>query len=476
MESRRIHYTIIHPPLHTLIKECIFCIMNYSQGDPIAALASPPGQSAIAVIRTSGDQSLLILSRLFKSRIKPDKARSHTLHHGVIVSPDTGETIDEVVIGIYRGPSSYTGEESAEIFCHGSLTIVKKLMILLEKNGFRHARAGEFTLRAFLNRKIDLTRAEAVNEIIRARSDRGRALALNRLSGVIEERINDIKQDLLKIQAAVEVRIDYPDEDIEEPPVHYDQLETVKEQIMTLLATYRTGKLIQEGITVVIAGSTNAGKSTLFNLLLREDRAIVSDIHGTTRDYIEGAITVQGIPVRLFDTAGLRRTGHPVEQEGIRRTDMMMENADVLIYIIDGSNGIDNEPDDINSLHQKENTIVVWNKTDISTRDVPAGCIPISAKLGTGLKQLNQEIVNKVLGTTHTESGGPVIDSERQKELLTNSLSALEEFEQGVKQDIPLDVCATCLKDALDNLGMITGEVTTADMLEVMFSQFCVGK
>lgn len=451
--------------------------MKYSQADPIAALASPPGQSAIAVIRTSGDQSLTILNRLFISRIKPANAKGHTLHHGILFNPDTGEKIDEVMIGIYRCPSSYTGEESAEIFCHGSMTIIKKIMILLEKNGFRQAQPGEFTLRAFLNRKIDLTRAEAVNEIIRARSDKGRALALNRLSGVIEERINAIKQELLKIQAAVEVRIDYPDEDLEEFSVHHDQLESVKKGISTLLATYRTGKLIQEGITIVIAGSTNAGKSTLFNLLLREDRAIVSDTHGTTRDYIEGAITIQGIPVRLFDTAGLRKTGHPVEQEGIRRTDMMMENADVLIYIIDGSTGIKKEESGfIDSLHQKENTIVVWNKTDISARQVPEEYIPISAKQGTGLKELNKEIVRKVLGASYTESEGPVIDSGRQKELLTHSLAALKEFEQGLKQEFPLDVLATCLQDALDDLGRITGEVTTADMLEVMFSQFCVGK
>ncbi|MBN2534450.1 MAG: tRNA uridine-5-carboxymethylaminomethyl(34) synthesis GTPase MnmE [Spirochaetales bacterium] len=451
--------------------------MKYSQSDAIAALASAPGQSAIAIIRTSGDQSLAILSRLFRGRIKPDKAQGHTLHHGILFNPDTGENIDEVILGIYRSPSSYTGEESAEISCHGSMTIIKKIMILLEKNGFRQAQPGEFTLRAFLNRKIDLTRAEAVNEIIRARSDKGRALALNRLSGVIEERINAIKQELLKIQAGIEVRIDYPDEDLEDSPVHQNQLESIKNRIGSLLTTYRTGKLIQEGITIVIAGSTNAGKSTLFNLLLREDRAIVSDIHGTTRDYIEGAITIQGIPVRLFDTAGLRKTGHPVEQEGIKRTDIMMEHADVLLYIIDGSTGIkEDESDIIDSLQKRENTIVVWNKNDISAREVPQGYIPVSAKQGTGLDELNREIINRVLGTSPADTEGPVIDSERQKELLTHCLSAIEEFGQGLVQEVPLDVLATCLQDALDDLGRITGEVTQADMLDVMFSQFCVGK
>ena len=211
--------------MHTLLKLCIFFIMKYSTEDPIVALASPPGQSAIAIVRTSGRNSLSILSRLFKGKEQLDKAEGHTLHYGTIYNPDNGEKIDTMVIGVYKSPSSYTGEDCAELFCHGSMTIIKKIMILLEKNGFRQARPGEFTLRAFLNRKIDLTRAEAVNEIIRAKSDKARALALNRLSGVIEQRINDIKKDLLNIQAAVEVRIDYPNVDIEENLTVSDQLE-----------------------------------------------------------------------------------------------------------------------------------------------------------------------------------------------------------------------------------------------------------
>ncbi|MBN2443772.1 MAG: tRNA uridine-5-carboxymethylaminomethyl(34) synthesis GTPase MnmE [Spirochaetales bacterium] len=457
--------------------------MDYGTEDPIAALATPPGQSAIAVIRISGKNSLLFLSGLFRGRSSLrgrsglDKADGHTLHYGILFDPDGNEQIDQVVVGIYKAPGSYTGEDSAEIYCHGSMTIVKKILILLEKKGFRQALPGEFTQRAFLNGKIDLTRAEAVNDIIRAQSDRARALALNRLSGAIEERITRLKDELVKIRAAVEIRIDYPDEGPEEKLDVSHQLEDIKKQIGLLLSTYKTGRLIQEGITIVIAGSTNAGKSTLFNVLLREDRAIVSDIHGTTRDFIEGKITIGGIPIRLFDTAGLRKTDHPLELEGIRRTDKMIESADLLIYIVDAAKGPGEEESAyIDSLYKKDNSLIVWNKTDLTHVPVPQGCIGLSAKQGAGLDILHNEILRKVLGKSSIESDGVVIDSERQNELLAHALAALDEFGRGLEDDIPLDVLATCLQDALDDLGRIIGEITTAEMLEVMFSQFCVGK
>jgi len=451
-------------------------MMKYSIEDSIVALATPKGESAIAVIRTSGKDSLSIISKLFKGKTKLDLVKTHTLCHGLLIDPETRERIDEVVIAIYREPASYTGETSIEIFCHGSSPIINKIITLLVKRGFRQAGPGEFTLRAFLNDKMDLTRAEAVNELIRAKSDKARALAFSRLSGSIENRINLIKEDLKTLLATLEIQIDYPEDD--RGAIDYKtKINKIIKNIRELASTYKTGKIIQEGITVVIAGSTNSGKSTLFNLLLREDRSIVSDIHGTTRDYIEGCITIEGIPIRLFDTAGLRNTKHPIEIEGMRRTDKIMEDAQVLLYIVDATKGI-KEKDKKKLKYFTDITIIIkiWNKIDITDRNPPPGFIPFCARDGLGLKELNDEIYKNVLGQSFSDVDTPVIDSLRQKELLNNCLLSLEDYQKGLKDEVPLDVLSTCIQDALDELGKITGDVTTTEVLETMFSNFCVGK
>jgi tRNA modification GTPase len=449
----------------------------YSTEDPIVALASPHGESAIAVIRTSGAACLSILTPLFKSNVALADAPGHTLHHGILIDPCSGEEIDEIVAGVYRSPASYTGEDGVEMFCHGSIPIIQRIISLLVSHGFRKAGPGEFTLRAFLNNKMDLTRAEAVNEIIRAKTDRARSLALNRLSGSIERRIDEIKEECVKILASIEVQIDYPDEETEHVCHLKEHTKTIREKLHRLLSTYRTGKIIQEGISVVIAGSTNAGKSTLFNLLLREDRAIVSEIHGTTRDYIEGFISIEGIPIRLYDTAGLRMTDHPVEREGIKRTDRLIENAHVLLFVIDAETGLtESERKLIEEYKKKTHPIILWNKIDKTSAPCPEGFIPISAKDGTGLQALNEEVVKSVLGCSSEVSGEPVIDSLRQKELLENCHALLNDFEKGLSEGLPLDVLAICLQDAVEALGHITGEVTSSDVLATMFSHFCVGK
>jgi tRNA modification GTPase len=452
-------------------------MITYSTEDPIVALASPPGESAIAVIRTSGAACFSILSPLFRGTVDLAHSTGHTLHHGILLDPSTGEEIDEIVAGIYRAPASYTGEDSVELFCHGSIPIIQRIIMLLTSNGFRKAGPGEFTLRAFLNRKMDLTRAEAVNEIIRAKTDRARAFALNRLSGSIKRKIDEIKKECVKILASVEIQIDYPDEETEHEINLLEQVMTIQEKLGRILGTYKTGRIIQEGISVVIAGSTNAGKSTLFNLLLREDRAIVSEIHGTTRDYIEGFIAIEGIPIRLYDTAGLRKTDHPVELEGIKRTDRLIENAHVLIFVIDAETGLtESKRQLIEEYKKKSHTIVLWNKIDKTAVPCPKGFIPFSAKEGTGLHRLNEEVVKGVLGSSSVRIGEPVIDSLRQKELLESCLSSLRDFEKGFSEGLPLDVLATCLQDAVEALGSITGEVTSSDVLATMFSHFCVGK
>ena len=474
-------------------KNRILSLMNgnpFYPEDSIAALATPWGESALAVIRVSGADSLGLLDPLFRPASPGAgtlaSVQGHTVHHGAIVSNRSNgepEIIDDVLVAVYRGPKSFTGEDGAEISCHGSPVIVRRLLSLLAGAGFRFAGPGEFTLRAFLNRKLDLTQAEAVNEVVRAKTDRARAIALNRLSGAIEQKITQIKQAVLRLSAAVELGLDYPEEEIgDDNPVDCRQEAALcQEELERLLATYRIGKLYQEGVSVVLAGRTNSGKSTLFNRMLREDRAIVSEVHGTTRDYLEAVVTIEGIPIKLYDTAGYRDRAGTIEAEGMRRTDSIVAAADLVLYLVDAGQGLAAQDEEFLSLQaQAGRTIPIWNKIDCGAADrgpQPSGFAAVSAKEGMGLEALCRRIIDTVLGGAGmAESGEPIIDSLRQKRLLERSLRGIEDFRRGLRKKQPLDVLAVDLKEALDALGEITGEVTSQDILNQIFSQFCVGK
>jgi tRNA modification GTPase len=354
--------------------------------------------------------------------------------------------------------------------------LLKKTLSLLYEIGFRQANPGEFTLRAFLNGKMDLTRAEAVNEIIRAKSDKARKLAMHRLSGGIEKIIDSFITRLIDFLSSVEVMIDYPDDAYEHHELDPSLLSVLKTEVANLLASYRAGRLYQEGATVALAGCTNCGKSTLFNLMLKEDRSIVSEFHGTTRDFIEGTITVGGIPIRLYDTAGLRLAEHPVEAEGIRRTARIIGSADVIIYLIDGSQGLTKEDRTFFKKEPESRLLKVWNKSDLNRQQMPEGFIPLCALSGQGLPKLEKALLDLLLGQSPLETDSPVIDSLRQKQHLEIALNALERAEQACKNRISLDLLAEDVKHALDALGKITGEVTSEDLLKAMFAKFCVGK
>jgi tRNA modification GTPase len=461
-----------HPPeavLNGRGKKRILSVMDedlfYPQ-DSIVALATPWGESALAIIRVSGLDSLRLLASVFEPASATEKTLAkvpgHTVHRGVITAPGENgqrEIVDEVLAAVYRGPKSFTGEDGAELFCHGR---------------------GEFTLRAFLNRKLDLTQAEAVNEVVRAKTDRARAIALNRLSGAIEQKIDQIKSIVVRLSAAVELRLDYSDDEIEDGDTitGQDEVARCQQELERLLSTYRIGKIYQEGISVVLAGSTNSGKSTLFNRMLKEDRAIVSEIHGTTRDYLEGVVSVDGIPIKLYDTAGYREQAAGIEAEGMRRTDSIVGNADIILYLVDAESGFTAKDEEF--LHNGESEkrlIPVWNKIDRQSSRCPAGFLPISAKEGDGLEELGRAITEKVLtGVGAVDSGEPIIDSLRQKRLLERALQGIKDFRAGLQADQPWDVLAVDLNEALDALGEITGEVTSQDILNQIFSRFCVGK
>lgn len=445
---------------------------GYDTDDLIAALATPWGESALAVIRTSGTGALEKIASIFKGNRDISRLPGYSMAFGMLL--DGESTVDQVVLGIYRAPRSYTGEDMVEIFCHGSLPGIEAVMELLHKTGFRDAQPGEFTMRSFLNGKVDLTKAEAVNELILSKSRQAQRLALDRLSGSIFDAIDQAKHLLADILAAVEIQLDYA-EDEADPAAGFDmeKLDKAADILKRLESTYKVGRLYKEGIRIALAGRTNAGKSKLFNLFLKEDRSIVSDIKGTTRDYIESSVAVKGIPAVLIDTAGLRDSSDPVEAEGIRRSGMVIENADIILYLVDSTEGLTQDDRDFIG---KYPCIPLWNKTDISKDKAPDGFIPISASTGSGFEQLQDTIYTKASGNCQIDSGEAVIDSQRQKELIERSLDAIEKVRNGISSQMPLDVVAVDLEDAVDALGELTGEITTSDLLENMFSHFCVGK
>jgi tRNA modification GTPase len=446
-----------------------------SPDDPIAALATAAASSALAVIRVSGPGSLQHLAPLLRGRRDLAALQGHTVHHGVIRDGD--EDVDEVMVAVYKAPRSYTGEDGAEIFCHGSLPVIQRLMSLLLRSGFRAAGPGEFTQRAFLNGRMDLTRAEAVNEIVRAKTDRARSLALQRLSGAIESRIKAARDALLDLRAGLEVSIDYPDDE-QDNPVDPGRLDEAVRLLQGLTRTYRQGKIYQEGVSVAIAGATNAGKSSLFNLLLRQERAIVSEIHGTTRDWLEGSVSLEGIPVRLFDTAGLRESTDPLESEGIRRTAQVIDGSDAVVYVVDAGAGVRASDEEfLASWTGPRPLLLAWNKSDLpGVSPAPAGFISISAVTGAGVELLEKQLADAVLGGPSAETGEPLIDSERQRDLIDRALAALARFGDARASGVTSDLLAVDLAEALDALGEIVGEVTTAEILDRMFSRFCVGK
>jgi len=453
--------------------------LKYQQDDLICALATGWNASALGVIRTSGTGAVEALARIFSRPEILKAAAGQSLVYGHILDPRTDSRVDEVMIAVFRAPRSYTGEESGEITCHGGIPGLKAVLSCLREAGFRDAAPGEFTLRAFMNGKLDLTRAEAVHELVTARTDRAHRMALHRLSGSVETRIRALREELVRALAALELQLDYPEDEVgDEALPDPREMAALERRLSELADTFRVGRLYQEGVRIVLTGATNAGKSSLFNLFLKEERAIVSEIHGTTRDYLESAVSLRGIPVTLYDTAGLRAADNPVEQEGIRRSADVAASADLVLYLVDGIRGLGPGEQELLSGGDSRR-ILVWNKADGPILPVPSGGYAVSAVTGRGFPELEEEIFRRLTcgaGGTGEGAGQTVIDSERQKDLLRRAAEALSHVVRGLEAQAPLDGMAMDLKEALDCLGEITGEVTTAEILETMFSSFCVGK
>ena len=473
----------------------------YGDDSPIAAFASVPGRSALTLIRCSGTGTLELAANAFSAREKLLQAKGNTVLHGWIVSPGSeagqqGEKIDAVLVSVFRAPKSYTGEDSLDISCHGGTAAGNGVMAALRAAGFRDALPGEFTFRAFMNGKLDLTRCESVMELVSARTEKGRSNAVSRLSGTLEQEMNTIKKRLVEVLAGAEIFLDYSEDEIgmdaEEDAGRLPGRQLAEEalaRLRRLAESWRLERIYQEGVLAVIAGRPNAGKSSLFNLLLKEERSIVTEIPGTTRDWIEAWVSIEGIPLRLADTAGLRDSHDPVEAIGVERSRSLLENAELILYLIDGREGITDEDvsfiDELGRTAPQKPCIPLWNKTDIvpmpPMRKTSCGqLLGISAKTGEGLAELTAAVVSAIVGQTESadSSGGlsAAIGTVRQKNLVEAATASLEEALALAEQGEPLDLIAPLLREAVNSLGEITGEVSTADILEEMFSRFCVGK
>jgi len=464
---------------------------SYGDDSPIAAFATVPGKSALTLIRCSGKGSLELAAGIFSAPEKITRAAGNTVVHGWIVAHN-GERVDDVLISVFRAPKSYTGEDSLDIVCHGGNAAGHAVMAALLAAGFRGALPGEFTFRAFMNGKLDLTRAESVMELVSARTDRGRRSAVYRLSGVLEKEISAVKKTLVEVLSGAEIFLDYSDDEVSAPdeeaagrlPGETSAREALA-RLRKLAQSWQLERIYQDGILAVIAGRPNSGKSSLFNLLLKEERSIVTDVPGTTRDWIEAWVSVEGIPVRLADTAGIRDDSlDRVEQIGVERSRDLLEAADLVLYLIDGEAGITDEDSAlIDTLAGRgcPPHLIIWNKTDIAPVKTDRQLLAVSAKTGEGIAELSTAIAAAIMSeiAANAESPDPAsasLGTERQKNLVEAAIAALEEALRLAEREEPLDLISPMLREAVNSLGEITGEVSTADILEEMFGKFCVGK
>ena len=479
---------------------------QYTPEEPISSIATALAPAALGIVRVSGKGSIELVSKVFSRPKALLAAAGNTLVYGwiqaVVECPQSGciETtkIDEVMLAVYRAPKSFTGEDMVEIFCHGGPAVVTAIQNLMLKIGFRQANRGEYTFRAFINGKTDLTRAEAVKEIIDSHTDVSRSHAAGRLAGGLFEEIDSIKKLIVDTLAAIEVEIEYP-EDEETIADSFDRadIEAAASRLGALVDSWRGEKLYQDGARVVLAGRTNAGKSSLFNAILKEERAIVSDIEGTTRDWLESWASINGIPVRLFDTAGLRETSDVIEAQGVEISRSLVQDADVVLYLIDGIQGANEEDKDFIE-KCKEPLIVVYTKMDkklvvecpqggrietTAANDTVRPVISISSKTGAGLAELFKSITDILTadlglsgagGTTERTQAG--LGSARQKEAVSAALESVRHALISADDNYTLDAVVQDLEDALDSLGEVTGDVTPDDVLGSIFANFCVGK
>ncbi|TYS59587.1 tRNA uridine-5-carboxymethylaminomethyl(34) synthesis GTPase MnmE [Sutcliffiella horikoshii] len=458
--------------------------------DTIAAISTPMGEGAIAIVRLSGEEAFRIIDEIFvtPSSKKMKDVASHTIHYGHIVDPKTDKIIEEVMVSVMRGPKTFTREDVVEINCHGGLVSVNKLLQLVMSRGARLAEPGEFTKRAFLNGRIDLSQAEAVMDLIRAKTDRAMNVALGQMEGRLSKLIQKLRQEILETLAHVEVNIDYPEYDDVEEMTHQLLLEKstyVKEELEKLLQTSQQGKILREGLSTVIIGRPNVGKSSLLNSLVHENKAIVTDIPGTTRDVIEEYVSVRGVPLRLVDTAGIRETEDIVERIGVERSREVLKKADLILLVLNNNDDLTMEDKQLFEAVNGMDVIVIVNKTDLPTK-IDIGqvkelanhhtVISTSLKEEQGIDEL-EEAISSMFFQGDLEAGDMTyVSNSRHIGLITQAQQALEDAIVGMESGVPIDIVQIDLTRTWEILGEIIGDAVHESLIDQLFSQFCLGK
>ncbi len=456
--------------------------------ETIAAIATAPGEAGIGIIRLSGDKALEILEKIFRPRRKLDVKNipSRKVTYGHIID-DNNNIIDEVLAIVMRSPYSYTTENIVEIHCHGGIIPVRKIMELVLKSGAVIAEAGEFTKRAFLNGRIDLSQAEAVIDVITAKTETGLNAALNQLEGSLSQEIKDIMADLLTIIAHIEASIDFPEHDIEEVTNEniINLAKKSKKAVIDLINSFDEGRIIRDGLNTAIIGRPNVGKSSLLNVLLKENRAIVTDIPGTTRDIIEEYLNIGGILIKLIDTAGIRETSDLVEQIGVERTRQAIKESELVVFVIDMSTELQKEDYEIIEYISDKKTIVAANKIDIDkkinmeylvNRFGNENIVQMSAKEGTGIDDLEKKIKGLVFHGDISLKKNKMVTNIRHKDLLEKALESIDRAISSIEADIPIDLVSVDIRESWSKLGSITGDTVEEDIVTEIFSKFCIGK
>ena len=459
--------------------------------ETIAAISTAMGNGGIGIIRMSGKESFEILNKIFinskNKKINIDNIKGYTMQYGYIINSKTGEKIDEVLVSFFKNPKSYTREDMCEINSHGGMIVEKQILEQCIENGAILAEPGEFTKRAFLNGRIDLSQAESIMDLINSKTDKEAKASINQLEGELSTKIKEIKGDLLDLMADIEASIDYPEYDIEETTNEkaLNKLDNVTNKLVELKDSFNKGKILKEGIKTAIIGRPNAGKSSLLNKILKEERAIVSEIEGTTRDTIEEYININGIPLKIIDTAGIRDTSDKIEKIGVEKAINVLNDAELILAIFDNTKDLEKEDIDILNLIKNKNSIILLNKTDLKESnlennsellDTNKKIIKISAKEGNGINDLYKEIEN-IFQINDLETGKElIITNIRHKNQIEYAIKSLNNAKDAINNNMPIDIISISIKQCLEDLSKITGENVSEDIIKEIFSKFCLGK
>lgn len=457
------------------------------EGDTIAAISTPMGEGAIGIVRLSGMESIQIADRLYNGKLPLVEVPTHTIHYGKLMDPEKEEVIEEVMVSVMRGPKTFTRENVVEINCHGGITSIKRVLELVLNEGARLAEPGEFTKRAFLNGRIDLSQAEAVMDLIRAKTDRAMSVAMNQMEGRLSKLVQTFRQTLLEVIAHVEVNIDYPEYDAEEVThsLLKRQLLDITKKLDDLLVTSKQGKILREGLSTVIVGRPNVGKSSLLNNLVHENKAIVTDIPGTTRDVIEDYVNVRGVPLRLVDTAGIRETEDLVERMGVERSRKVLKEADLILLLLNNNEELSEDDRRLFEVTQGMDLIVVVNKMDlpqaINIEEVKILAGKHSVVTTSLLNEEGVEELEKAIAHLFFEEGIEgqeltYVSNARHISLLTQAKKAIQEALQSIEDGMPIDLAQIDIRRAWELLGEIIGDTVSDSLIDQLFSQFCLGK